>query len=373
MRKHSPRPVRVCLCAPPQLQTLESRRENEERARRKAEVLRLKAERAEELALELGTSVLKIPHNAFGIASHFSKASRPRPVTIKLFHIRAPRKSRQEREAGAAESSGRGNDGDGVHEARDEAKQAAAAANGSSSPSSSPPVDEWYIIWEPSKRKSELQRTIHLNEAQLILGANAGVFAANPKVSRAFAATPEDAKRCASFLIPANPAIGREATSFDVVFETVFDVDAWIKVLRRSNILKIKLASAAPNAAAAAAGKKGEKAAAAAAPAEPKKGKPQPLHFEDDTPAAAPAAAVAPSAAVSSSPPPPISAAAFDSPSGADPPPKSRRGKSRKSAQAVVEDEDDEEPPPVAAPKQRRVMRRPKDEEEADELDVREF
>lgn len=388
-----------------QLQTMESRRENEERARRRAEAARVKLERAEEGALELGTEVTKVPHNAFGLASFFSEHSRPKRVRLRLFHTRAPKtRDGENGDAAAAGEGGAGRDEDG--HAGHRAHAAAVAGSGgadqskrgaqpgdSSSGAPGVPGDDWRIVWEGSQRKSEAQRSIHLNECQLVIGTTHGVFGARPKVGAFFSKGADGAPQdhlCASFLVPANAAIGRDSTSLDVVFDTPEQVQQWLKVLRRSNILKVQSTASGGGAD----GKKGGKAkegekANGASSAPPLSGA-----AAASSAAAAPVAAALPAAASSSAvaaagapsggraPAPPAGASSFDDSDsegggaggGGR---RRRRGKPLKGGGAlssweeVSDDADADAPQP--RPAARKLMAKAKEDEEADQFDVRDF
>jgi len=392
---------------------MESRRENEERARRRAEAARVKLERAEEAALEHeGTEVTKVPHNAFGVASFFSEHSRPKRVRLRLFHTRAPKPRDGENGADAASAAGEGGGRDEDGHAGHRAHAAAAAGSGGadqskrggggaqpgdagSSGAPGVPGDDWRIVWEGSQRKSEAQRSIHLNECQLVIGTTHGVFGARPKVGAFFSRAADGAPQehlCASFLVPANAAIGRDSTSLDVVFDSPEQVQQWLKVLRRSNILKIQSTATGGGAD----GKKGgkskeaERNGASLAP---------PQAAAASSAAAAPVAAAPPASAAASSssaapaasapsggraPAPPAGASSFDDSDsegggggGGGGGRRRRRGKSLKGGGALssweeVSDDADADAP-LPRPPARKLMAKAKEDDEADQFDVRDF
>jgi hypothetical protein len=260
-----------------QLQMMEERREKEEKLRKKAEINRIKQEKAEELALESpGTNVIKIPHKVGGLAGFFSTHSRPRNVILKLFHVRPLKKNKKENGNNIqADSSGRGNDGGASHGgAGDEDEQynklnglgsSVISTNGGGVPTL--PGESWRIEWEPSSKKSLQIRTFYLNECQLIIGITHGVFGINNKIREIYK---NNDYLCMSILTPAAPNIGRNETSLDIVFNNWFDMESWLKVLKRSNVLSIRYNNVIPfpdSKKLAKAKKEAEAAAAAAAAA----------------------------------------------------------------------------------------------------------
>lgn len=318
-----------------------SRRAHEERERIRLEAARLQQEREEELALESGTSVLKVPRSAFGLWSHFSVDSRPKRVTIKLVRTR--------HEPPPKKKKARGIDADESDDEDNPAKKAP------------PPPDDWTLTWEGATSKSEVARTLQLNEVQLVLGATAGVFGANSRAREAYAAQDH---LCASFLFPPDAGAERRNHSLDLIFDTRDQLDAWVKVLRRSNILRIKVTSTSTAAAATNNNSTTTSAVTtaqatkpdAAAVATPKK---PPSSTSAPTPAPTPAQPLAPTTAA-------------DEDSGRDRSRRKRASTAPAPAPPVHEDEEDEEEEEEAAPPPRRRAAKTPVESE-DEFDVRDI
>jgi hypothetical protein len=85
--------------------------------------------------------------------------------------------------------------------------------------------DEWKLIWD-SNKKTLLERSLFINECQLILGMNYGNFLKKKKYTSLYTSN-----LCVSFLAPQR--------TFDVVFLNENDMKLWLKILPRAGILKI--------------------------------------------------------------------------------------------------------------------------------------